>query len=224
VIAVAGLLFAAACGSDDGVSTAGSSTLATTVPEGTTEGTSASSGTSGSSVTSGSSGSSTSTGTSTTGGATTPGTADPMAGASLDPRSGAAAGDAVALLTGVRAARNAGFDRVVFEFAGSNRPKWSVRYVDGPFTADGSGEPVAVAGDAFLEVRMEGGSGVDLDTGEVTYDGPARVAGAGTVRVTEVVRTGDFEAVMTWVIGSNRGVPFRVTVLTGPSRLVVDLA
>jgi len=144
--------------------------------------------------------------------------------ATTDPKEGPAVGDGVALLTDVRAARNAGFDRLVFEFAGDDLPQWRVQYAEGPFTEDGSGNPVEVEGDFFLEVHMEGGTGFDGETGQETYTGPAAVPGRGTVRVVEVVRTGDFEAVMNWIVGTNRGVPFRVTTLTEPSRLVIDLA
>ena len=56
-----------------------------------------------------------------------------------------------------------------------------------------------------------------------TYTGPDRVRGDTSV-VTEVVRTGDFEANLSWAIGVRREVPFRVTVLDGPARVVVDLA
>lgn len=75
---------------------------------------------------------------------------------------------------------------------------------------------------------MEPASGFDLNVpeGEVVYDGPRRLSGedAGAVTVREVVRTGDFEAVLTWAIGTNGRTPFRVTTLDAPSRLVIDFA
>jgi hypothetical protein len=42
--------------------------------------------------------------------------------------------------------------------------------------------------------------------------------------VTEVKSAGDFEAVLTWVAGVRTQQPFRVQVLDGPPRLVVDIA
>ena len=51
----------------------------------------------------------------------------------------------------VRVGRHSAFDRVVWEFPGSGRPTFRVRYVDEP-TADGSGDSVEVRGDAYLEV------------------------------------------------------------------------
>ena len=41
--------------------------------------------------------------------------------------------------------------------------------------------------------------------------------------VTEVVKAGDFEGVLTWVIGVRTRTPFRVTTLSAPTRVVVDL-
>jgi hypothetical protein len=74
---------------------------------------------------------------------------------------------------------------------------------------------------------MEPASGFDLNTGEgvMVYHGPRRLEGsaAGTSVVQELVRTGDFEAVLTWAIGLSDKVDFRVTTATAPLRLIVDL-
>ena len=131
----------------------------------------------------------------------------------------------VALLTQVRVAAQAGADRVVFEFVDDQLPGYDIAYIDGPARADGSGDVVDVEGDALLQVRFEPASGVDLRAGtfEPTYTGPPRLAGDTEV-VTEVVRSGDFEANLTWVIGVEREVPFRVEVLDGPPRVVIDLS
>ena len=83
-----------------------------------------------------------------------------------------------------------------------------------------------MAGNAFVSVRMEPASGFDLSVpeGELVYKGPRRLSGAnaGTSVVQQVVRTGDFEAVLTWAIGLSDRVDFRVTELDGPPRLVID--
>lgn len=135
-----------------------------------------------------------------------------------------AKGDERGLLKAVRAASQSGFDRVVFEFEGA-LPGYSVRYVNKPVTSDGSGEPVEVKGDSVLQVRMEPASGADL-SGEdlrMTYTGPNRIT-PSTKTVTEVVRTGDFEAVLTWVIGVKGKPGFRVDTASGPNRLIVEIA
>jgi hypothetical protein len=132
--------------------------------------------------------------------------------------------DGRGLLTAVRAAHHPGFDRVVFEFEGA-LPGYSVGYVDKPITEDGSGEPVEVPGDSVLQVRMEPASGADLSSAElrITYNGPKRLT-PSTEAVTEVVRTGDFEAVLTWVIGVKGKPGFRVNTESEPNRLVIEIA
>jgi hypothetical protein len=149
---------------------------------------------------------------------------DPMDDAGTDPVSGEAEVDGVALLTAVDAARHEGYDRVVWTFE-NGTPGYDVAYDEGPFTQDGSGDPVTVQGAAFIRVRMEPASGVDLSGAEYrqTYTGPTTID-PDTPEITEIVSTGDFEAVSTWVVGvQDPGVAFRVQVLTDPPRLVLDV-
>jgi hypothetical protein len=146
----------------------------------------------------------------------------------LGPESGSAqGGSGLALLTAVRVGGHEGFDRVVFQFLPGPTPGYRVRYVQPPIIEDPSGRTVRVAGTAFLSIRMEPASGFDLTgpRGQV-YTGPSRIDGssAGGDVVEEVVLTGDFEAVMNWVIGLDGRAPFRVLRLSGPPRLVVDFA
>ncbi|CAN5602312.1 hypothetical protein BH18ACT1_BH18ACT1_08140 [soil metagenome] len=126
-------------------------------------------------------------------------------------------------LVEVRVAGQPGFDRVVFQLDGPV-PAYRIEYVE-EAVADGSGEPVAVRGGALLQVTMTPASGVDL-TGadpEEIYTGPARFDAEGTAFVDELVRTGDFEGVLTWVIGVSEEVDVGVAVLEDPARLVIDL-
>ncbi|WP_409332683.1 AMIN-like domain-containing (lipo)protein [Trujillonella humicola] len=129
-----------------------------------------------------------------------------------------------ALLTDVRVAGQATFDRVVLEFDGPV-PDYRVEYVEPPILAAGSGRPVEVDGEAFLHVTAAPASGVDLSPApsRPTYDGPTRFDPPDTEVVTEVVRTGDFEAVLSWAIGLDRQVPYGIVALEDPTRLVVDL-
>lgn len=160
--------------------------------------------------------------TTTTTGATTSSTAA-LEGASTSPTSVPAGADD-AYLVDVRAAPHAGFDRVVFEFEGGS-PGFAARYVTGPVHEDGSGRPVPLQGSAALEVRMEraatarmSGDGVAL-----TYRGPYRIR-PHTSNVVEVVRTGDFEGVVTWVVATRARTPFKAYALSAPHRVVVDVA
>lgn len=150
---------------------------------------------------------------------------DPLAGASTTPVEGISTSNETALVVRVSVGRHEGFDRVVFEF--KNRvPGYRVGYVTPPLTEDGSGDRVEVAGNEFVLVRMEPASGFDFEVpeGELVYKGPRRITGqsAGTSVVREVVRTGDFEAVLSWAVGLEDPVAFRVRQLSDPPRLVVD--
>jgi hypothetical protein len=157
---------------------------------------------------------------------TTTETTDPLEGASTTPVSAKPTAQETALIERVAVGRHEGYDRVVFQFR-NHVPGYRVEYVRPPFAEDGSGNPVAIDGEAFVQVRMEPASGFDLNTGEgeLVYKGPRRIEGAdsGAGVVTELVRTGDFEAVLTWIIGLEKQVDFRVLALDGPPRLVVDL-
>jgi hypothetical protein len=165
-------------------------------------------------------------GTTTVAPPTQTGGIDPLEGADTTPLDGAAEKTGTALLERVSVARHEGFDRVVFQFE-NLRPGYKVQYVDRPIVEDGSGNNVDVAGGAVLAVRMEPASGFDLatDEGRLVYKGPRRIEGsdAGTSIVKEVVRSGDFEAVLSWAIGVEEQVDFRVRELDDPARLVVDL-
>src|SRR2546423_1331046 len=130
-----------------------------------------------------------------------------------------------AFLTAVRVAGQPGFDRVVFEFEG-DVPGYRVGYIDRAVQEDASGKEIAVAGDSVLRIHMEHASGADLSGGKVrqTYTGPKRVTATGTATVVEVVDAGDFEGVLTWVAGVKGHPAFKVSALTSPSRVVVDVA
>jgi hypothetical protein len=124
-------------------------------------------------------------------------------------------------VTAVRAASHEGFDRVVFELSGSGTPGWQVEYVDAP-TAQGSGAAIDVPGAAYLAVSLQGTS--------YPYDSGAEEVARGAVPVsgTDVVQgvfyDATFEGVSAAVIGTADQAPFRVYSLTGPSRVVVEVA
>jgi hypothetical protein len=150
---------------------------------------------------------------------------DPLAGAGMGPVVAQTSAKNVALLERVAIGRHEGYDRVVFEFR-NDLPGYSVDYVQPPLKEDGSGNPVSVQGAAIVLVRMEPASGFDLNTGEgvMVYKGPRRLEGsdAGTSMVQELVRTGDFEAVLSWAIGLQKKVDFKVRTAASPARLIVD--
>jgi hypothetical protein len=148
---------------------------------------------------------------------------DAMAGASTQPVVKPATNTRTALLTAVRAARHEGYDRIVFEFA-NVLPGYDVRYVPAPVHQDGSGDVVPVKGSALLRITMRNALDADLakPSAPPTYTGPQRFD-PGTPQIAELVRAGGFEATLSWVAGLRDRVDYRVTTLTSPPRLVVDV-
>lgn len=112
--------------------------------------------------------------------------------------------------------------RVTFAFT-APISGYHVRYVDLPVTQDPSDLPVALQGDNALQITMSA-TGVDLssDPFREVYSGLRRIEGVGSV--IEVVQTGDFEALMTWVVGVKGKPEFRVSTSTNPATLMVDIA
>lgn len=133
------------------------------------------------------------------------------------------------LLTDVRAGVHGCYERVTFEFKPQpgepdGAVSWKAAYEPGPITEDGSGRTVPVKGSAFLVVTMSA-TGADLsqEAAPATYTGPPSLVAEGATRIQQVRRTGDFEGVITWVIGVDKQRPFRVTTQDGPARVIVDI-
>jgi hypothetical protein len=122
-------------------------------------------------------------------------------------------------LVDVRAGGHSGHDRVVFEFRG-DVPQHRIGYVD-ELVEDGSGIPVSVAGSADLEVVFVGADAHEED-GTPTVS--RRRFSPGLPAVEEIAQLGDFESVVSYGIGIDRRRPIRVSTLTGPSRLVIDVS
>jgi hypothetical protein len=121
-------------------------------------------------------------------------------------------------VVGIRVAHHAGFDRVVFDIDGPLPGVVDVRSVD-RVVADGSGQPVSVAGQALLQVRFEGAQAHD-DQGRATV---APRTAADLPGLTEAVVASDFEGYVKVGLGLRAPVPFRVLELSGPTRVVVDV-
>jgi hypothetical protein len=123
---------------------------------------------------------------------------------------------------GVRSARNDGFDRVVWEFAGDAVPGYHVEYVDRPVRRCGSGAVAEIAGLGWLQVRLEPARGHDA-AGASTLPAPERSARPDLPVIRQLEQTCDFEAVAEWTLGVATPNRFRVLELRQPARLVVDV-
>jgi hypothetical protein len=127
-----------------------------------------------------------------------------------------------AVQSAVRAARHAGFDRVVFEFEGKQLPGYHLEYVDRPIRRCGSGHAVDVLGDGWLRVRLELASAHD-DQGKATIAERDRQRQLSLGVLRELVLTCDFEGQVVWVLGLASPNRYRLLELTDPPRLVVDV-
>ncbi len=145
----------------------------------------------------------------------------PLTNSSTASQSGGHAGQTV-YLTDVQAKGDRCIDRITFSFReqGAAQPGYTVHYLP-PAQAtveDGSGRKLEIAGKAFLVVRIFPAATAIArgDTLEFTYRGK-RLQPTGMRHVKEIVKTGDFEAVVTWAIGLDGKRPFKLA--GSPSKL-----
>ncbi|GIH89585.1 hypothetical protein ACFFMN_13690 [Planobispora siamensis] len=124
------------------------------------------------------------------------------------------------IVTGVRYAEHRGFDRVVVDYRGA-LPGYRVEWVP-ELVQDGSGEPFKVEGGAYLQVTIIPANAHDEDGTPTWKGGPIFKASLGNVK--NVVRTGDFEAVVGVGIVLEHRAGFRVKEYRSPNRLVIDVA
>lgn len=127
----------------------------------------------------------------------------------------------VPILRAVRTGAQDGADRLVFEFDGDGLPAWSIEYVDRPVHECGSGDTVALPGDAWLQIRFMGAQ-AHTEAGEGTT-GPKR-RDVAMPNLLALARTCDFEGEVTWVAAVRRPDGYTPRVLDAPARLVVDIA
>jgi hypothetical protein len=120
-------------------------------------------------------------------------------------------------LVSVRTARKDGYDRVLFTFRGG-MPGYRVGYVAA--VRDEAGSPLALRGGTYLAVAFAPAQAHQPD-GSPTFRG-------GTIStdypgLRQVRFAGDFEGRVAFGVGvAGRG-GFRVTELTGPNRVAVDV-
>ncbi len=130
-------------------------------------------------------------------------------------------GSAPATLIAIRAAfhpeATPRYDRVVFELRGQLPESIRVEYVP-RLIADGSGLVIPVKGNGILKLVL---SPASAHTVAGTSTVPARINYNLPV-VKEVVRSGDFEGVVSYGIGVARKTEIRFFTLSNPTRVVID--
>jgi hypothetical protein len=203
LLAAVGLAGLAACGAGEG-SAAPSTTRTVTVTASTAEAPQPSATTS----------------------ATDPPSASPTASPTESPVQGLVEAEPTGeqvFLVDARVGSHEGYDRVVWELAGDGTPGYRVGWTDDP-RRDGSGEVVDLPGDATLQVVLVGvGIPPDAPAGITPYDGPQTLSLDSTA-VTEVAVGDIFEGYLTGFVGAEAERPFEVVLLSGPTRVVVDVS
>lgn len=109
------------------------------------------------------------------------------------------------------------FDRVVLRFSGPV-PGYNIRYVP-EVTADPSDEPVPLQGSAFMIVTVHSIASAQVEAPPAPQD---RLQ-PGFPQLRELAGAGDFEGYVSYGLGLSSASGFRVSTMTDPYRLVVDL-
>jgi hypothetical protein len=135
-------------------------------------------------------------------------------------RKGGREGGGTSTLLGMRVGQNAGFDRLVLDFGADPVPPYQAEYVDSPVHACGSGDPVPVAGQGFLLVRLRSARAHD-EGGRATVTQRQILPRTPILREVEMIC--DFEGMIEIVMGVQTPNPYRVLVVPTPNRLIVDL-
>lgn len=123
----------------------------------------------------------------------------------------------------MRFGKHDGFDRVVFEFKGTQGKLMgcSVTYDDPPFQAEDSDKIVKVHGRAFVFITL-----YPISTSDENVEANDLIARQQSKLnmplIREVKHVEWFEGELSYVFGLKRRTPFRVQVFSNPTRLVVD--
>ncbi|WP_394841875.1 hypothetical protein LZC95_32970 [Pendulispora brunnea] len=123
----------------------------------------------------------------------------------------------------LKVAKQSGFDRSTFQFD-TGIPGYDVRYVTNPAQC-ASGDPIRVAGAAYIQVQIQPANAYDLETEKPTYS-PASIVDVkpnlASVKQLKMSCPG-IEAETSYIIGVGAKKNFRVTELKNPPRIVVDV-
>jgi len=117
----------------------------------------------------------------------------------------------------VRASRNKGFDRLVFEFTG-DIPHYQIEYIKPPIsgTAD---EEIKVSGRYFVEINLQM---LPYPDDEKLAQAKIPSGGLNLPVISEIKEIEWFEGVRPFAVGLRAKKLYRVQQFTNPTRLVID--
>jgi hypothetical protein len=125
-------------------------------------------------------------------------------------------------VTDVRVATHPGFDRLVFEIEGDGIAGWDLRYVD-EATAQGSGEPIEVEGEAILAVALHNVTLPPELPEDIDRWDEDRLEGSADGVIAEVVHDTIYEGIQTFFVGLDDERPFLIERFDDPQRVVIDI-
>jgi hypothetical protein len=111
-------------------------------------------------------------------------------------------------------------DRITFAFEGTAAPGYRIAYVQGPVTQCGSGEALTLRAKQYLWVRLSPAQ-AHTEAGTTTIKQPERQLEMPVLKGLKL--SCDFEGEVSWVLGLSLEKKYRVSELSGPPRLVVDI-
>ncbi|WKD59776.1 AMIN-like domain-containing (lipo)protein [Corynebacterium caspium] len=123
------------------------------------------------------------------------------------------------VVTNIRLGSHEGFDRLVVDFVGTGDPGWHINYEDRP-TQLASGLPVEYSGKTALNINIDGTT-YPFEIGVQDFT-PRTITSPDTRVIEEAKFVGSFESNSQLVVGLKDTVPYSVTVLHEPTRLVLD--
>ncbi len=126
-------------------------------------------------------------------------------------------------LINIRTGLNPGFDRIVLDLSAGTVPSTLNYQLVDELTADPSGEIVWLTGEFFINVSAFPLVAHDAN-GNPTYTGPQKFRTRNLANVMAVALTGDFEAQTSIGIGVRTRTAVKVFTLTGPNRVIIDVA
>jgi hypothetical protein len=122
-----------------------------------------------------------------------------------------------AFIDAVRTGSHAGYDRLTIEFSDGQPASIGLHPQTGTsFTRDGIGDTVKLAGKDGLLVS------VFSSDAHTKYSGPTDIK-TGFGGLLEVRKVGDYEGYVHWALGLSKPACYRASILTNPTRLVIDI-
>jgi hypothetical protein len=124
----------------------------------------------------------------------------------------------LALIDAVRTGTHTGYDRITFEFKNGRTGSITITpQANTKFVRDAKGDTVTLAGTSGLLIKI---TGADNHT---AFSGSTDIKTANYPGILEVREVGDNEGTVQWGVGLSSSACYHATILTSPTRLVIDL-